>query len=275
MCCMMSSQRSSRNSRSRSRSSARDDTSTASCPPKIDVVDTGTTQLLPTGKTPPDEASCNELFPHTEPLPQQEVNHSCVALEGSKDAAERPTSNPKTCSPCSTTSAQTSPAANVSYSDILAEVRLEDKVCVTSIPGKNRGLRALSDLPRNYICAYYPVQIVPVDPDTPASDRSYWMYGTQVYNEKGNVYRKLKGRLAPRSLRRTVYKNKPVVAHFVNEPAPGETENCHVFFSSKFVQPGDIDYYPLKTTRAVRRGEELLWYYGDEYDRDYEVGRAC
>jgi len=58
------------------------------------------------------------------------------------------------------------------------------------------------------------------------------------------------------------------VVHRLNEPSPGLQQNCR--WVRRKYQPSEI-----WTLRDIEPGEELLLYYGDGYQRNYEINREC
>jgi hypothetical protein len=69
----------------------------------------------------------------------------------------------------------------------------------------------------------------------------------------------------------------PYWAHFANEPTRGvQTDNVEMdtnieenYATRSRCKIGEYIVYKMKTTRDVKAGEELVWSYGDLYERDY------
>lgn len=70
------------------------------------------------------------------------------------------------------------------------------------------------------------------------------------------------------------YSRHPFAA--VNEPPVGRSANVYVRIETYEDDDGEV--YLMAVFYAavdIEAGEELFWYYGDRYGRDYEVGSAC
>jgi hypothetical protein len=72
----------------------------------------------------------------------------------------------------------------------------------------------------------------------------------------------------------------PFWGPFCNEPSNGETTNCKlkmnlkdIYKNRKKLKVGDIIDYELVATRFINPGDEILWFYGPDYNRDYIVAK--
>lgn len=72
------------------------------------------------------------------------------------------------------------------------------------------------------------------------------------------------------------------LAMFINEPSPEETSNVDILMNriENLVRRGqerakinDVFTYYFYTLRDIKAGEEILWYYGENYHRDYPVSK--
>ena len=45
------------------------------------------------------------------------------------------------------------------------------------------------------------------------------------------------------------------------------------FKDRKYLVPGDIVIYKLISTKMIKPGTEIMWYYGPDYERNYIVGK--
>lgn len=61
-------------------------------------------------------------------------------------------------------------------------------------------------------------------------------------------------------------------AAYVNEPCPDAVANCRVV-PNPIIELGFCPMYVV-TARTIKAGEELTWYYGKKYTRDYPIGTA-
>lgn len=72
------------------------------------------------------------------------------------------------------------------------------------------------------------------------------------------------------------------IAMYINEPGPNESSNVDILMNRvenlirKNKQRADVndifDYY-FYATRDIKAGEELLWYYGPYYNRNYSISK--
>ena len=77
--------------------------------------------------------------------------------------------------------------------------------------------------------------------------------------------------------------NIPYWGYFANEPFYGERSNTEVDhqtcenFTKKGrtrLKEGDTVTYVLVATRLIETGEEIVWYYGNCYDRSYKISKC-
>ena len=60
--------------------------------------------------------------------------------------------------------------------------------------------------------------------------------------------------------------------HAVNEPSPGEAVNAIIQRECSNTHEGQ-DIWVLQTTRRIKPGEEVLTWYGPDFERDYDASR--
>lgn len=74
--------------------------------------------------------------------------------------------------------------------------------------------------------------------------------------------------------------NIPYWAPFSNEPSKHEQSNSDIDIDTNYnytlqgrrrLKKGDIIRYRLYSTKVIEPGDEIMWYYGKRYHRDYEV----
>jgi len=103
------------------------------------------------------------------------------------------------------------------------------------------------------------------------------IYTFSIYDKEGEKIKALTGDLCDESLEQP-RRGIPFFAYFANEPSAGQKCNAHMDDSLKenykdrdTVDEGDFFTYRLLAMNDIAAGEEICWYYGDHYDRDYEV----
>jgi hypothetical protein len=107
------------------------------------------------------------------------------------------------------------------------------------------------------------------------------MYHFTVSSKNDGEYSNLVGDLYKGSLP-SPKNNIPYWGYFANEPFYGiERSNAEVDSQKyenftkkgrKTIKEGDTITYAVVATRLIHPGEEILWHYGNNYDRDYKVG---
>ena len=107
------------------------------------------------------------------------------------------------------------------------------------------------------------------------------MYHFTIYKKNGDSYRNFVGDLYKGSL--PLPKNDiPYWAYFSNEPSPGQKFNCEIDFQEnenftkkdrKTLKEGDTVTYALVSTKPIKKGEEILWCYGNSYNRNYKINK--
>ena len=103
------------------------------------------------------------------------------------------------------------------------------------------------------------------------------MYTMTVVSKKDNPGRTLVGGLYSGSLELPV-KGKTFLAFFANEPSGKIRENCELdvelaynYRHRKIVLAGDTMRYSLRATKPIKKGERIVWCYGEQYERKYKV----
>ena len=145
-------------------------------------------------------------------------------------------------------------------------------VLTTDNSGKKREMRELVatiDIPVGTCAASYPVEIKRNE----YSNFYNGMYTISIEKGNGKIAENIVGDVTVKSLRHSG-NGYPPLAMFANEPGIGERENCYLGFPRDCVKNLHIDSIilgHLMTMRTIKKGEPLLWYYGDDYVRDYPI----
>jgi len=179
----------------------------------------------------------------------------------------------------------------------------EDRTGVRSeqIPQPLRHQALPRDLKRGALVAYYVIKLVKAKARSPTQD----VYKTcapawtrmpnscRLWGRRGTSWsrsRTLEGDIGQDAgdvFGRYVFRGKPVCGHVINEPGEKETQNCvmptTVWEASLFKQgdgrirgtfkAGDVVFHEIRTLRSVKKGEELMTMYDDDYERDYKQGK--
>jgi len=153
------------------------------------------------------------------------------------------------------------------------------------------GVFARRDLKKGTLVAYYVIKLSKHFTKTPSPTKG--MYVTDAPASPSNPEKNSRtffgdiGQDAGDVFGRHVFKGKPVCGHVINEPGMDEIENCHMPTTTwdasllkdgtgrrrAVFKAGDVVFHNIKTFRAVKKGEELITVYGDDYERNYKVGK--
>ena len=103
------------------------------------------------------------------------------------------------------------------------------------------------------------------------------MYCFTVYTRGNKVSSHLVGDIDKESV--PLPKNNiPYWAYFSNEPSGEQKENSEIdialkenYKGRKHIKAGDFITYKLKATRNIKKGDEIVWCYGEGYGRDYKT----
>jgi hypothetical protein len=122
--------------------------------------------------------------------------------------------------------------------------------------------------------AYYKINtMIEKGYDSPTN----FVYSFEVYKKNGDPYKKYIGDIDLKSFPDPI-NGMTFWAPFANEPSIGQQINAEldqnlkeIYKKKKKTKPGQSIVYKLVATKSIKKGEEILWYYGEDYDRDYEV----
>jgi hypothetical protein len=151
------------------------------------------------------------------------------------------------------------------------------KVELREIVGKGRGIIATDLIKKGEKIAYYKAKVYNRSTYESPTDSVYLF---EVYKKNGQPYKRLiadiyEGSVLPPKNGITY------LAPFSNEPGPGQTSNADIDLNFKGnydemkrnkLKAGDTIVYFLYALRDINAGEEIVWYYGPDYTRDYQVG---
>lgn len=163
------------------------------------------------------------------------------------------------------------------YKKLLRDAKnISLKVTLKKTDDKGVGLYATKDIKKGEIIAYYKVKIFrEKDYESPTN----FVYSFQVYRKNGEEYKRLIADIDDESFPKPI-DNISFWAPFANEPSQNQRINAEIdidltenYKNKTFSQPGETAIYKLVSTKMIRPDEEILWFYGDNYDRNYKVGK--
>lgn len=164
------------------------------------------------------------------------------------------------------------------YKKLLRQTKNKKNLSVTlkETEGKGVGLFATKNINKGDVVAYYKIKVFrEKDYESPTD----FIYSFHVYRKNGDEYKRLIGDLYEGSFPEPI-NNIPFWGAFINEPTKSQRTNTEVDIDLKtnysdktYSSPGDTMVYKLVATKNIKPGEELLWYYGPNYSRNYAVGK--
>ena len=164
------------------------------------------------------------------------------------------------------------------YKDLL-KASSKDEINVTlKKDTKGIGLYATQDITIGDVIAYYQIKVFNNKKYNSPTD---YTYGFAVYKKDGKEYKTLIGDIYEDTF------SEPedgitFWAPFSNEPSPNQKINAEIEIDEKgifkslernYLLPGDILIYYLVSIKKIKKGDEIMWYYGSTYERNYKVNK--
>ncbi len=150
------------------------------------------------------------------------------------------------------------------------------KVTLKKDKTKGVGLYATEKIMKGDVIAYYKITACKgKEYDSPTN----FMYSFEVYKKNGDEYKRFIGDIDLNSFPDP--KNDITYwAPFANEPSKGQKSNAELdmnlqenYKNRTKIKVGQSLIYKLEATRHINPGDEILWFYGPDYHRNYEVSR--
>lgn len=138
---------------------------------------------------------------------------------------------------------------------------------------KGTGVYATRFIPKNTVVALYRMKVF--------AKRTYesptnFMYTFNVYTKTGKESSVLIGDLDLDEVPLPPVGTVPYWAHFANEPSGKQTDNVFMdndpdgnYRDRARCKVGSHIVYKMITNRDIKPGEELVWSYGEKYERNY------
>ena len=149
------------------------------------------------------------------------------------------------------------------------------KVTFNNDPVKGNGLYAKDFICAGETIAYYKIKLF--NKETYESNTNF-VYTFNIYGKNGKEIENLIGDLDLDSIPNHGVRNVPFWAPFVNEPMGIQDVNSEIdtypdfnFKNGRKVGVGSVMIYRLIAKRGIIPGEEITIYYGDQYERTYEI----
>jgi len=162
------------------------------------------------------------------------------------------------------------------YKKILKKTKGKKNLSVTLKKTKMKGvgLYATDHIRKGEVIAFYKIKIFKLKHyESPTN----FMYSFEVYKKNGDDYKRLIGDIDLDSFPSPI-NDVTFWAPFANEPSTKQLSNAELDMNLKQnykkrtkVKEGQTMVYKLVAVRHIKPGDEILWYYGPDYNRDYEV----
>lgn len=133
---------------------------------------------------------------------------------------------------------------------------------------KGVSLFANRDIKKHEVLAYYKARICRITD----KDKFQRKYRVALYSKRRKMYKYLISNIYENSL--DIAENDiPYWAYLSNEPSESQTSNCYLQTHDplKRVRVGDSVIYRLISTRPIKKDEEIVWCYGNYYNRNYKT----
>lgn len=161
------------------------------------------------------------------------------------------------------------------YKTVLDMTRDTKSLNVTLKKGsKGVGLFTTRGINRGSVIAYY--RFMAFD-DRVYKSPTNNMYTIALYTKNEREYTNLIGDIFCDSVI-PPQRGIPFWGHFSNEPSPSEETNATIDINTSGnykdrtrIKPGDVVIYKLRATKDIPKGSEVLWCYGDSYERPYKA----
>jgi hypothetical protein len=150
------------------------------------------------------------------------------------------------------------------------------KVTLKKSKGKGVGLFATRKIAEGEVIAYYRIKVFrSKDYESPTKGT----YLFEVYRKNGDEYKRLTGDIYEGSFPEPI-DGITFWAPFANEPTVDQRTNAEIdinlsetYNDKTKTMVDDIVDYKLIATRPIAAKDEILWYYGDRYSRNYKAGK--
>lgn len=150
------------------------------------------------------------------------------------------------------------------------------KIILKKDPIKGTGLFATKPISKDETIAYYKIRVFNL---SSYNSPTNFIYTFSVYGPTGRKSESLIGDIDVNSIP-DPHNNIPFWGMFVNEPSNGQDVNAEVDVNldgnyksknKKKLKSGIYLIYKVTAKRDIEQDEEITIYYGDEYERDYEL----
>jgi hypothetical protein len=148
------------------------------------------------------------------------------------------------------------------------------KVTLKYDPVKKIGLYSTKHIKKGEVIAFYKLTVYNTNKYKSPTNN---VYTFTIYNKNGNTLHKFIGDFNHKNIPEPIY-DIPFWAQFANEPSLNQQINAEMnmnielnYENRNTVQNGSTMVYVLEATGNIKPNQEILWYYGDDYERDYDV----
>ncbi len=162
---------------------------------------------------------------------------------------------------------------------ILKNTKNKDKlkVILKKTESKGFGVFATKFIKKGEIIAYYKITV--------AKHKSYYSptdytYAVKIYKRDKKIHKKYIGDIDCTSFPQPL-NGIPYWAPFINEPSKNERMNAlfdpnleYNYDKRKRITEDSNMIYKIVALKNINPSDEILWLYGEDYERDYEVNKS-
>jgi SET domain-containing protein len=145
------------------------------------------------------------------------------------------------------------------------------KVTLKNDKVKGNGLYAVEKIKKHKIIAYYKLKVFAEDDYVSPTDTRYTF---TIFNQNGKPKDKLIGDIDDNSFPLPINRI-PFFGPFINEPSSNQTVNAVANPNLKYNKInntiGHYVIYSIYTIRDIEPNDEITIYYGDNYERNYNI----
>lgn len=146
------------------------------------------------------------------------------------------------------------------------------KIVLQKTVKKGVSVMAVKPITKGTVIAYYKLKIFKAENYKSPTNKIYSM---TVYNRKGKEQNRFIGDIDKDCFPEPI-NGISFWGPFINEASPEQSYNAEIdvncdLITKKKIKVGNYFIYNITATRYISAGEEITMYYGDDYQRSYEI----
>lgn len=148
------------------------------------------------------------------------------------------------------------------------------KIKLAHIKNKGIGIISQKNIKEDELIAYYKVTVFK---EKGYKSPTNFKYAIEIRTKRDRHSKTFLGDVTSDSLSPPC-KNVPYWGYLLNEPSGKQKPNCYIdpnlkenYDKRTLLKEGDVFIYKIRAMFDIKAGEELTWYYGSAYERDYDI----